>query len=245
MTYGWIPDLPDKRDYKFRSYFKLVPLPPKVDLRPQCSPVEQQGTLGSCTAQATVGAMEFLESKRKTDLSRLFLYYNTRLIEGTVGYDSGAMIRDAVKSAAETGVCIESLWPYCTLKYKKTPKAKCYINATTHKSTAYLRIENFDELKSNLAEGYPVVFGFTVYASFESLAVATTGQMPMPQPNEKVLGGHAVLAVGYDDSTQCLIVRNSWGPTWGDHGYFYMPYAYAQDTDLSSDFWTIREINCR
>lgn len=242
--YGWLPDLPDHRDLLYAQIIPpLVALPPSVDLRPTCSPVENQGQLGSCTANALVGTLEFLERKDNVkfiDLSRLFIYYDERAIEHTVKSDSGAQIRDGIKTLAKQGVCPEKEWPYNTAKFAVKPSAKCYADALNHQITSYHRILTLDEMRSCLASGFPFVFGFTVYENFESQEVAKTGILNMPQPGEKVLGGHAVVAVGYNDSEKRFIVRNSWGASWGQQGYFTMPYGYLNDRNLSDDLWTIR-----
>jgi C1A family cysteine protease len=243
--YGWVPDLPDHRD-RLYAVVRRVPrkLPRSVDLRAECSPVEDQGSLGSCTGNALAGAVEFLERKegapRLVDVSRLFIYYNERAIEHTVSEDSGAMIRDGIKTLVKQGVCGESKWPYVIARFAKKPPASCYVEAREHQVTAYARLEALDEMRTCLADGYPFVFGFTVYESFESAAVAKSGLATMPRPRERMLGGHAVLAVGYDDAEKRFLVRNSWGTGWGMKGYFTMPYAYLADRNLSDDFWTIR-----
>jgi C1A family cysteine protease len=242
--YGWLPDLPDHRDFLYSQILPVVPaLPPSVDLRPTCPPVENQGQLGSCTANALVGALEFLERKdnvKFADLSRLFIYYDERVIEHTVKSDSGAQIRDGVKTLAKQGVCPEKEWPYNIAKFAAKPSAKCYKDALQHQITSYHRILTLDEMRGCLASGFPFVFGFTVYESFESQQVAQTGIVNMPQPGERTLGGHAVVAVGYNDSEKRFVVRNSWGTTWGQQGYFTMPYDYLSNRNLSDDFWTIR-----
>jgi len=244
--YGWLPDLPDQRDFPYTCFAQReVELPPVVSLQSACSPVEDQGQLGSCTANALVGALEFLERKAGgpfTDLSRLFVYYNERVIEGTVAQDSGAMLRDGIKTLAKQGVCRESVWPYLVdgVTFTKKPPKACYAEADKHRITSYHRLNVVDEMRACLADGYPFVFGFTVYDAFESAAVAKTGTLCMPKKSESVLGGHAVLAVGYNDKQKRFLVRNSWGDGWGKHGYFTMPYAYLADRNLSDDFWTIR-----
>ena len=242
--YGWVPDVPDQRDYLLSAVLRIPAiLPGKVDLRPTCSKVEDQGQLGSCTANALVGGLEFLERKDKVafeDFSRLFIYYNERAIEHTIQSDSGAMIRDGIKTLAKKGVCPEKKWPYLVSKFRLKPTASCYKDALNHQITSYHRIITLDEMRTCLAEGFPFVFGFTVYESFESQAVAKTGVVNMPGHSEKSLGGHAVLAVGYDDAQERFIVRNSWGEGWGMKGYFTMPYKYVADRNLSDDFWTIR-----
>jgi C1A family cysteine protease len=243
--YGWLPDLPDHRDFFYSAIApRLVALPGKVDMRSKCSPVEDQGQLGSCTANALVGALEFLELKDGApfvDLSRLFVYYNERVIEGTVDQDSGAFIRDGIKSLAKQGVCPEKQWPYRVSAFRKKPRAACYRTAKKHRIKSYHRISTVDEMLRCLAEGFPFVFGFTVYDAFESAAVARSGVLNMPGPKEKVVGGHAVMAVGYNDRARRFIIRNSWGSDWGQKGYFTMPYGYlSPDRNLADDFWTIR-----
>ena len=242
--YGWLPDLPDHRDFPYSAIRpRAVALPPSVDLRPGCSPVENQLTLGSCTANALVGALEFLELKAGAtlvDLSRLFVYYNERVIGGTVKSDSGAFLRDGIKSLAKQGVCPEPSWPYKVTAFAKKPAASCYAVARKHQITSYNRISTVDEMRGCLAEGYPFVFGFTVYDSFESPTVAKTGVLNLPQPGEKNVGGHAVMAAGYDDAIKRFLIRNSWAADWGQAGYFTIPYDYLADRNLSDDFWTIR-----
>jgi C1A family cysteine protease len=243
-TYGWVPDIPDQRDYLLSAIMKVpTKLPLSVNLRPFCSKIENQGQLGSCTANALAGSLEFLEMKDKVpfqDFSRLFIYYNERALEHTINSDSGAMIRDGIKTLAKQGVCAEKSWPYVESKFKAKPLSACYKEALNHQIASYHRMLTLDEMRSCLAEGFPFVFGFTVYESFESQQVAKSGVVSMPKPKERALGGHAVMAVGYDDANQTFIVRNSWGEDWGKKGYFTMPYKYLSDRNLADDFWSIR-----
>jgi len=244
--YGWLPDLPDHRDLLYSAIApKVARLPKKIDLQAKCSPVEDQGQLGSCTANSLVGALEFLEKEDGVpfvNLSRLFVYYNERVIEGTADEDNGAFIRDGIKSLAKQGVCPEQQWPYIADKttFKKKPSAGCYSAAKKHRIISYHRINTVDEMRSCLADGFPFVFGFTVYESFESKAVAKSGVLNLPKRKEKVVGGHAVMAAGYNDREKRFLIRNSWGSDWGRKGYFTMPFAYLADRNLSDDFWTIR-----
>jgi C1A family cysteine protease len=243
--YGWKPDLPDHRDHLYTAPMEiLTSLPTNVDLRSQCPPVYDQGQLGSCTGNSIAGGIEFdLRKQNKQDFvpSRLFIYYNERTIEGTIDQDSGAQIRDGIKSVANLGVCPENEWPYDINEFTNKPSQKCFDDALKTKAESYSRvIRTLNQMKGCLASGYPFVFGFTVYESFESQEVARTGVVPLPSADEQVLGGHAVLAVGYDDSQSRFIVRNSWGDSWGVKGYFTMPYSYLLDENLSDDFWTIR-----
>jgi C1A family cysteine protease len=242
--YGWKRSLPDHRDIKFiPSPCMLKALPAMVDLRSQCPAVYDQGDLGSCTANAIGGLVEFLEMKEGHPAfvpSRLFIYYNERVLEGTVSQDAGAEIRDGMKVVNTLGAPHEALWWYNTVKFAVKPNKGVYADGIKHKVTSYQSVDNtnLQAMQAVLAAGYPVVGGFTVYDSFESDAVARTGIVPMPAKTEQVLGGHAILVVGYDNSKNWFIVRNSWGAGWGAAGYFYMPYAYFTNADMADDFWT-------
>jgi C1A family cysteine protease len=244
--YGWIPDLPDQRDRMFSApAATLGALPPLVDMRPQCPPVYDQGQLGSCTAQAIAGVLQFDQAKQQqADVftpSRLFIYYNERVIEGTPGEDSGAMLRDGIKSVAKQGGPHEKLWPHVIARFRQKPSAAAYTDGAKHEAILYQRVpQSIEQLEGCLAGGYPFVFGFSVYESFESSAVARSGEVPMPGRSEALLGGHAVAVVGYDESRRRFIVRNSWGTSWGTSGYFTMPYEYLLDAGLSDDFWTVK-----
>lgn len=248
--YGWLPDLPDHRDRRLAldQWAAKVPLlPPSVDLEGLMPPVYDQGKLGSCTGNGIAGNLHFLKLKEALSEqgvpSRLFIYYNERVIEGTVDSDSGAMIRDGIKSVAQIGCPPEIDWPYDIAKFAERPSDLAFADAKLEKAIQYSRVDQTTEaLKTVLANGYPVVLGFSVYESFETLAVEQTGMVPMPQPHERLLGGHCVLLVGYDDATGLWKLRNSWGPAWGQRGYFFMPYAYLVDENLADDFWTIELI---
>lgn len=244
--YGWQPDIPDHRDHLYAApVINLAKLPIQADLRSHCPPVYDQGQLGSCTANAIGAAIQFdrRKQKLKPDFvpSRLFIYYNERVMEHSIASDAGAQIRDGIKSVAKNGDCPEKEWPYVTGKFADKPPAACFRDALKYKAVQYQRVSQvLNQLKGCLASGYPFVFGFSVYTEFESDQVAKTGIANMPTAKEKLLGGHAVLAVGYDDKTQRFIVRNSWSDKWGIKGYFTLPYAYLTDANLSADFWTIR-----
>jgi C1A family cysteine protease len=255
--YGWKPDIPDARDHVFTApAIATTALPLSVDLSSGCPAVYSQGHIGSCTANAIAAAFDFeLKKQGLPDFmpSRLFIYYNERFKEHTVGSDAGAMIRDGMASIHDQGICPESEWPYDDspadsetnnfppgAKAVTKPDPKCYADALQNRAITYQRVvRNLDQMRGCLAAGYPFVFGFTVYASFEGEDVAQTGIVPLPQPNEEVVSGHAVLAVGYDDQKQAFFVRNSWGQNWGLGGYFWIPYAYLTEGSLSSDFWTL------
>jgi C1A family cysteine protease len=249
QRYGWVRDLPDRRDLMYAPPPEVgAALPPSVDLRSGFPPCYDQGHLGSCTANAIAGALQYVERKEGDTSplmpSRLFIYFNERAMEGSVTSDSGAQIRDGIKSVVKQGYCSEDRWPYEIGQFAAKPPDQCYQEALSDRVSQYLRLPNIhrDTLLTCLASGYPFVCGFTVYDSFESPEVAKSGVVALPKPSEGVLGGHAVLAVGYDMAAGTFLVRNSWGEKWGKNGYFTMPFAYLTDPHLASDFWTIRKV---
>lgn len=256
-----IARFPDHRDFTYAAPRRPIhAAPTTVDLRSRCPEVYDKGRIGSCTANAIAAALEFAMMKQGEKAftpSRLFIYYNERYTERTVHSDAGAHIRTGIKSVAKQGDCPESMWTYDDTpadpqtnlfppgaKAATKPDTKCYTEAKKHQALNYLSVaRNLADMKGCLSEGFPFVYGFTVFESFESREVATgpeAGWVPMPKADEQMLGGHAVLAVGYDDDNRVFICRNSWGPDWGDQGYFFMPYSYLLDDNLAADFWTIR-----
>jgi len=254
INYGWRRQRPDIRDFKFERLvslkaFRTTALPAHVYLRRFCSQVTDQGQLGSCTANALTNLLEYNECANGRGgvqfkyLSRLFVYYNERALEGTIGQDAGAEIRDGIKTLASQGVCPESEWPYVDTQFAAQPPAQCYADGIPYKIHSYYALNSLDDMRTSLANGNPFVFGFTVYDSFESDEVANTGIVQMPKAGEQVLGGHAVMAMGYNDAQQRFLVKNSWGRGWGLKGelagYFTLPYGYFTDPNLSSDFWTV------
>ncbi len=248
--YGYLPDLADHRDIKYGAVRRAAtaPLPPSMDLRSGMPPVVDQLNLSSCTANALCAAVSFLDFKEgitpADPLSRLMLYYDERVIENSVYSDGGAMIRDGIKSLASQGVCSEESWPYVAEALSMKPAQNCYDEAALHVIAGYARIQTLEEMKACLASGYPFVAGFSVYTAFESDEVARTGVLNLPAPSETLLGGHAVLTVGFRDDLQRFIVRNSWGTGFGDGGHFTVPYSYWTNPDLASDFWYVtREAN--
>lgn len=249
-AYGWIRDLPDQRDIPYRHDFEaarlgLTSLPPSVDLRPQMPPIYDQGQLGSCTANSISAGVQFLRKKEGLtpdfEPSRLGIYYNERKDDGDISQDGGSSIRESCKAVAKYGVFPETEWPYDVTKYRLKPPTQSTHEALQHKVTSYLSVQqSASAMKICLASGYPIHVGFTVYESFESQQVEQTGIAPLPAAHESVLGGHAVMVVGYDDAAGTWLCRNSWGVGWGLAGYLTFPYAYLTNPKLSSDFWTLR-----
>ena len=275
---GWIPDLPDIRDFTEETPgvrgllgpAGLAPvaagrarpprLPASADLRAWASPVEDQGGLGSCTAQAGAGVIEYYERKafgHHVESSRLFLYKATRNLMKSRG-DSGAYLRTTMGAMVLFGVPPETYWPYTDAEegFDKEPPAFCYAFAQNYKTLLYYRHDPagtsraalLDRLKTHLAAGHPAMFGFTVYSSIDQ--AGGTGRIPLPFGRERIEGGHAVVAMGYDDALEianasggepargALLIRNSWGRGWGEKGYGWLPYAYVLK-GLAEDFWSV------
>jgi C1A family cysteine protease len=222
--YGWLPSPPDQRDLLFAPDLKVMKklgVTPKVDLSTSTAmpKIWDQGQLGSCSAHAAGGSFAFAHKKsghRAMMPSRLHIYWHERYLEGSTGYDAGAYLRDGFKVMAQIGVAHEIDWPYDISKFTEQPPPKAETDAVKHRTITYSAVSQaLTTLKGCLLNGFPFAFGFTVYESFESQEVATTGIVPMPSPGESVLGGHAVMGVGYDDATQRFKVRNQWGKEWG------------------------------
>jgi C1A family cysteine protease len=266
---GWLPDLPDFRDYTpthpaVEPLLAKTPipkgpaLPSSVDLSKWCSPIEDQGSLGSCTANAAVGVYEYFERRAHgnyTDGSRLFVYKTSRNILQWTG-DSGAFLRTAMGALVLFGVPPEKFWPYEISKFDEEPPAFCYAYADDFKAIEYLRLDPpgtsgdavVDQVKTYIANNFPVMFGFTVYSSISQ--ADDDGKIPMPKSGDRIEGGHAIVAVGYDDNVTiknsssragvkgAFKIRNSWGTGWGEQGYGWLPYEYAV-TGLATDWWTL------
>ena len=277
---GWIPDYPDFRDFTEntdevraileptgllarggeRKSRRAKTLPETVDLREWCSSVEDQGRLGSCTAQAGVGIIEYYERKsfgRHIDASRLFLYKVTRNLMKMRG-DTGAYLRSTIGAMVLFGVPPEEYWPYSDAaeNFDSEPPAFCYSFAQNYKTIKYYRHDPpsaapgdvLNQMRTYLAAGHPAMFGFTVYSSIEQ--ADDSGRIPFPALRDKIEGGHAVVAVGYDDRMKiknkygeaetigALLIRNSWGKDWGEAGYGWLPYEYLR-RGLAEDFWSV------
>jgi C1A family cysteine protease len=241
--YGWVRDLPDIRDQHYASSWQTE-LPPFVRRPLLMPPIYDQGTIQSCTGNGTARALQYC--RRMQGLpdfvpSRLMLYYDARDREGSTSVDCGAQIRDAIKGAAENGACPETMWMYDSGRVCVRPTDEAYAAGRKDEAIGYRRVnQTLNAVRACLASGDPIVFGFTVYQSFEEGDVSATGVMQMPQPSEGVLGGHCVVAVGYDNSKSAVYVDNSWGSGWGLDGSFWMPYDYITNPQLCSDMWTIR-----
>lgn len=233
-------------------------LPEKVDLRPFMSPIENQGAIGSCTAHAVIGLVEYLQiatQAQYVDASRLFLYKVTRNLMHWEDADNGAYLRETIKAMRLFGACPEDYWPYDEANFNGEPSSFCYSFASNYQALCYYRLDNLTDIKRSLAQGYPVAFGFSCFESLDAEEVTETGYIPYPKWHERNTGAHAVLAVGYIDSSassskefeKCLLIRNSWSTDWGQDGYGFLPYEYIQgyskDPDkhpsLSEDYWTI------
>lgn len=239
---GWHPGLPKQKPFKYFPTCGAVGVPVSVDLQQKMPAIYDQGDLGSCTAQAAAALSQYLMKKlgyKDFIPSRLAIYYWERVMEHTVNEDSGASLSDAIHVLTNNGSPNESFWWYNIRKFTVKPNQKVVTSGINHKIKQGLSVtQDLLHMKSILAEGLPFIFGFTVYDSFSSQAVASTGVMPMPKANERILGGHAVMAVGYDDHKQMFKIRNSWGTGWGLGGYFWMPYSFISNPEYASDMWT-------
>lgn len=285
INFGWRPDYPDYRDYTMekndiskKKQELGVDIPVKElldkiginsekkiknkmikDIREYCSKIEDQGSLGSCTAQAAVGALEYFEKKahgRYIDASRLFVYKATRNLLGWTG-DTGAYNRTTMAAMVLFGAPPEHYWPYVIDNFDVEPTAFLYNFAQNYQTIQYYKLDSpgisrdklLLRIKQHIAYKIPVIFGFSVYSSYTQ-AEDNEGKIPYPAEGESRVGGHAVLAVGYDDEIEikndssddikngALLFRNSWGEGWGKEGYGWLPYDYILDY-LAIDWWTL------
>jgi len=240
---GWKPDHPDHRDKLMAIPTRPSALPTSRDNSSGCSPVEDQGDLGSCTANSTTSAMEFIALKDKkifTELSRLFVYYYTRKIEGTPPTeDSGAYLRNVMKCLRYFGAAAETKWPYDISKFAIGPAYQAIRDAQNHRIVSYMRCPGLDAIRSAITLGYTAVGGFSIPESILGKKTSKDGIVSFPSSTDSILGGHAVHFVGYDDKKHLIKFQNSWGTKWGDKGYGYLPYRFVAE-GLADDFWTIR-----
>ncbi len=245
--FGYICDALDFRDFNYGAVVDTTRILPKeVNLMGSMPPIYNQGNSSSCVAQSIAAAMYYNFIKNKVtpeNLSRLFIYYNTRVMENSVDLDQGCQIRNAIKSVATIGAPDEKLWPFLTRKYKDKPIKQAYDQAKTNLVSSYSRVnQNLYELKYCLASGYPIVFGIAVYNSFTFSTVEKTGIVYLPKKGEKLLGGHAIVLTGYNDYTKRFTFRNSYGTSWGNNGYGTISYDYVTSQNLADDFWVIKNV---
>lgn len=238
---GWRPDQKDHRDMIFGDVLIPKDLPDKLDLSQVWNvPVVDQGQLGSCTGNGIASALGYLQLKEGEQFvqpSRLFIYYNERVLEGTVGEDAGAEIRDGIKSVVDSGYCPETDWPYNISQFTVKPWDVAYVDAAKDLVKTYQRVMvRSYSIQEAIAIGFPVIVGFTVYDSFMT---STDGVIPMPSAGETIAGGHCVLVVGYDQVTRLFKFQNSWGTGWGDKGFGYIPFDYLGNALYGGDYWIV------
>ena len=236
-------------DWNYRPRSSIVRrLPAVADLRRHCPPVYDQLHLNSCSANAIAAALRYNEVKEGRSHvlspSRLFIYYNERVLAGVVGTNCAVPLRDGFRTISRIGACPEALWPYVVRRFRRHPDSRCYQASQLHRAIAYYRIRRaLSQLRACLAEGFPFVMALAVHRSMLGGRVRRTGIVPVPTRRDPLRGGHAVLAVGYDHARRLITFRNSWGAAWGDGGYGYLPYAFFTSASLTWDFWTMRRVS--
>lgn len=246
-VYAWRPDVPDHRDRPYK-HTRMKAIPTKVAPLGKWNPIENQGSLGSCTGNSSTSMLE-IKLAGTTDtfqpLSRLHAYYNGRVIDGTVKSDAGAQIRSVIKGLVKNGVGTERTWPYMVSRFNRVPVPAAIAEGTDLATSiasaklGYYRLNTLDDIKNCLAGGNTFVFGFSVPETIDALP--KTAVLRLPTSKTKMVGGHAVVGVGYDDVGGFVWVRNSWGASWGIDGYFKMPYAWFTDPRrLVDDMWTLK-----
>ena len=247
--YGTAKDRHDRRDHLYVP--RAMPrsgLPQKVDLRPHMPPVYNQHHLNACSANAIAAALWFEErhrhrNPRHPSPSRLFIYFTQRAMEGIIAHNDPVQLRDGYKTVAKLGVCSEHMWPYDVRRFRRRPLNACYQMAEEHKAIRYARLDHtLTSMRACLADQQPFTVGVELHKTFKSQLVRQTGVVPLPAGDDKVLGGHAMLVVGYFDDSRHFVVRNSWGSTWGDGGHCYIPYSYLLRPDLCWDLWTVAKV---
>lgn len=251
--YGWKRSLPDIRDQPFTAAL-MARLPTTVPAHRDdrgtkyMPPVYNQGQTSSCTGNGSGGALHYMRRKQglsEFQPSRSFIYYNGRVGEDPIT-DNGSQVRSVIKGLAQYGACSEAEWAFDPTHINDKPADKCFFDAKTDLVTGYAAVpQDIDAIRACISSDTPVVFGFTVYPQFESDAMSRSGMMEMPGDSDAPLGGHCVLACGYSDNSKVVICRNSWGPDWGDGGFFYMGYDYVINSGLAADFWQIDVVTGR
>ena len=236
-------------DWTYRPHASVVRrLSAVIDLRRHCPPVYDQLHLNSCSANAIAAALRYDELKEGrahvASPSRLFIYYNERVLSGLVGTNSPVPLRDGFRAIARMGACPEAMWPYEVRRFRRAPTPRCFQSAQRHRAIAYYRLRRaISHMRTCLAERFPFVMAIAVHQSMMALGVLRTGVVPVPSGRDRLRGGHAVLVVGCHHEKRLLIFRNSWGRGWGDRGYGYLPYAFVASPDLTWDFWTMRRVS--
>ena len=250
---GCIKDVEDKRDLPILQLHQRMGvvvqplLPTSIDLRDFCPPVYDQQSLGACTGFGISSGVEAMRQQAGlpyVQLSQEALYYLERQAEGDVGQDGGAQIRTGLSIALKSGIPPYSDYPYDPATFTTPPTPQALTDAQGYKIGGYFRLWTVRQFQRTMAWKHFIVMGVDVFESFEGLKAEKTGVIPMPGPNEQLLGGHCILGVGYDDSKQVIIFRNSWSDQWGDKGYGYLPYEYLEKQSVAqgpyvSDMWAI------
>jgi len=260
FKFGWLKDLipPEQKFGRQYGFLPITRYHAEIDTKKRHSLFElfsnmpsayYQGVLSSCTANALLHAFKLRLIAQKypvEELSRLFLYYEQRIRLNCVNEDGGSTIYSGVDVLKNSGVCLDRLHQYDCNRFRQRPSTQAYEDAKKRLVIDCAPVQqSLKEIKQQLLEGFPIVFGFMVYASFMSDDVKRTGNVPNPHLGERVLGGHAVMIYGFDDDKNggSFMCRNSWGMDWGDHGNFYIRYDYVLNNRMAEDFWAIKNVS--
>lgn len=243
---GWQQDAAGVVDRSFSALkvFRAGKIAASSDLSKLMPPIYDQGQTGSCTGNGVAAILDYARAKQRGASwifpSRLFIYYEERVLEGTVNQDAGAQIRHGIDVITDIGACKESTWPYIESRFAVKPSSKSYVEAVSYQALHGYKVDFTDKrsIRIALTSGFPVVFGALLYPGIDKITYRNA-TLEMPRKGERTVGGHCMVIVGHDNAKQLYKVRNSWGVAWGRDGHFWIPYDYIHSQKICGDFWVI------